>query len=311
MIKKPEELDFSDKKIRAIIAGLPGTGKTTLALSAPKPLLIDLDNGIDRVEARHRKDTDVVSSYQELLDDLVPKNLNSYETIIIDTGGKLLELMKGKIDSKGKRSDGSLSLQGYGSLKKIFSNFIKYLETLNKHVIYIFHATEVRLENDMTGLRIRAEGSAKDFIWDNIDFGGFIEMKGKKRTINFSPCERYYAKGTHNLKGSFEIKNLDGANANEKNDLLTKLFAKIISDLDNEVQEVAKYDKTMLLKKEIESVENVESLNAMFEKVTKAKHYLTSKEELWNVLNIQAQKVGAEYDKSTKTFCLCDTEPTK
>ena len=34
-IKKPAELDFSNKKFMCIISGQPGLGKTTLALSAP------------------------------------------------------------------------------------------------------------------------------------------------------------------------------------------------------------------------------------------------------------------------------------
>ena len=70
MIKKATELDFSNKKFVIIVAGVPGIGKTTLGLSAPKPLLIDLDNGVDRVEACYRKDTLLASTYEELLDDL-------------------------------------------------------------------------------------------------------------------------------------------------------------------------------------------------------------------------------------------------
>ena len=66
MIVKPTQMNFETKKIAMIIAGLPGTGKTTLALSAPKPLLIDLDKGVDRVEVLYRKDTLFVDSYEDL-----------------------------------------------------------------------------------------------------------------------------------------------------------------------------------------------------------------------------------------------------
>ena len=311
MIKKPSELDFSNKKIRMIIAGLPGTGKTTLAESAPKPLLIDLDNGIDRVEARHRGDIDVVVSMEELMADLVPKNLVDYETVVIDTGGKLLELMKVqaiKTSPKNARSDGALSLQGYGAIKKLFSEFITYVETLDKHIIYVFHATEVHLDNDLTGLRIRAEGSAKDFIWDNIDFGGFIEMRGKTREINFSPCERYYAKGTHNLKGKFQIPSLDNG---EKNLLLTNLFDKVRDDLNIEVTEKAKYDEIMEIAVDVKACEDIDTLNKLFKQVTTLKHILTTKEELWDMINKQADKLGAKYDKEQKVFSLCDAVATK
>lgn len=49
-IVKPTEMDFSNKNIIMIISGLPGTGKTTLALSAPDVLLIDTDEGMARVK---------------------------------------------------------------------------------------------------------------------------------------------------------------------------------------------------------------------------------------------------------------------
>ena len=48
-----------------------GIGKTTLALSALRshPLL-DIDDGVSRVEARYRTDTLVANNYEELLKDL-------------------------------------------------------------------------------------------------------------------------------------------------------------------------------------------------------------------------------------------------
>ena len=48
-IKKSSELDFSNKKISFLICARPGVGKTTLAESAPKPLIVDLENGIDSI----------------------------------------------------------------------------------------------------------------------------------------------------------------------------------------------------------------------------------------------------------------------
>ena len=56
MIQKPENMITAEKRIRMLIAGYPGIGKSTLALSAPKPLHIDCDFGVDRVEPQYRKD---------------------------------------------------------------------------------------------------------------------------------------------------------------------------------------------------------------------------------------------------------------
>ena len=55
MINEPNEMTFDSKKFSMILYGSPGVGKTTLALSAPDPVLIDFDRGISRIKAEHRR----------------------------------------------------------------------------------------------------------------------------------------------------------------------------------------------------------------------------------------------------------------
>ena len=302
MIKKPNELNFSNKKFAVIIAGVPGIGKTTLALSAPKPLLIDLDKGVSRVVARYRTDTAEVDTYEELCNDLQNSDLSSYETIVIDTGGKLLEMLKPvviKEDAKNGKRDGNLSLQGYGAIKRKFAQFVAFIKGLGKHLIFVFHATEVSLADDITGLRIRMEGSSKDEIWDDIDIGGFVEMIGNKRTIGFSNCSRYYAKGTHGISGVYDIPTLDNGS---KNDFLSQLFKTIQLELNNENLEASKYNEVMKLVDDIKKCQELENLNKMFDVIKNTEHHLTSKEELWFALTEQAKSLGFTYNKEKKSF---------
>lgn len=275
MIKKPNELNFSNKKFAVIIAGVPGIGKTTLALSAPKPLLIDLDKGVSRVVAKYRTDTDEVGTYEELMSDLQNSDLSDYETIVIDTGGKLLEMLKPVViteDPKNGKRDGNLSLQGYGAVKRKFNQFVSFVKGLDKHLIFVFHATEVTLDDKTTGLRIRMEGSSKDEIWDDIDIGGFVEMVGNNRTIGFSNCTRYYAKGTHGISGIYDIPVLD---KNVQNDFMTKLFSVIQEELKNETIETSKYNEVMKLKNDIFSIDTLENINAMIDTLKNTQHYLS------------------------------------
>lgn len=72
MIRNPNDIQEGAKKIRMLIAGYPGIGKSTLALSAPNPLHIDVDFGIDRIEPRYRKPYIQPQSYDEILGDLTP-----------------------------------------------------------------------------------------------------------------------------------------------------------------------------------------------------------------------------------------------
>ena len=48
LIKKANELEIPTI-VKMMIYGQAGMGKSTLALSAPKPLLLDFDNGVKRV----------------------------------------------------------------------------------------------------------------------------------------------------------------------------------------------------------------------------------------------------------------------
>lgn len=304
MITKPTQMDFSNKKFNIIIAGVPGIGKTTLALSAPKPLLIDFDKGVSRVEAKYRQDTLTANSVQEVRTELTTTDLSDYETIVLDTGGKLFELMKPEIikeNSKAGKSDGSLSLQGYGIAKRKYHDFLEFLKSLNKHLVIIFHASEVVLDEEtkLTGLRIRIEGSSRDEVWDDADLGGFLEMKGNKRTIGFSNCDRYYAKGTHGIQGLYEIPNLKEGKANT---FLTDLIDKAHADLAQENKEFFEYKKVMASKVLIDSADDLEKLNKALNTICGLTHRLTSKEELWFALTERAKALGAHYDKAGKQF---------
>ena len=52
LIKKSNELTISPT-LKMMVYGQAGMGKTTFALSAPKPLLLDFDNGVKRVNLQH------------------------------------------------------------------------------------------------------------------------------------------------------------------------------------------------------------------------------------------------------------------
>lgn len=306
MIKKPAEMINTENRFRVLIAGYPGIGKTTLGLSAPKPLLIDVDFGINRTMASVRKDYIQPETYEELLQDLVPNNLVDYETIVIDTGGKLLELMKNyviKNDIKNAKKDGTLSLQGYGAVAREFTRFMNYIYfDLRKHCVIIFHAVEEK-QDEETKLRILVEGSTKNTVWQNVELGGFIEMRENKKTIGFDNCERYFAKSSFGIKGNHVIPELDG---NIPNDFLTKLFeqankniqeeSKVFEVERNEYQEVM--DKYIPIIDEMTS-ENVQEVSDLMQTI---EHKLTSKKELTDRFKKKLVSLNMQWNKETKQY---------
>lgn len=239
MIRNPNDIQEGAKKIRMLIAGYPGIGKSTLALSAPNPLHIDVDFGIDRIEPRYRKPYIQPQSYDEILGDLTPINLQDFDTLVFDTGGKLISLMSLwaiKKDPKYGQRDGSLSLKGYGFVGKEFVRLMDYcFYELQKNIVIVFHATEEK-DGDNTRLRIKVEGQTKNNVWEPMDLGGFVEIYGNDRTIGFSNCERYFAKGTRGISG---IRKIPALGPTSPNDFLTKLFAEYNAKATAEVEQNA------------------------------------------------------------------------
>lgn len=321
MIVKPESMTFADKKIRMLIAGFPGIGKTTLALSAPKPLYIDVDLSAERInrevlnlaagvtqprdydELRH--DLGIGASDMELM--TVRQELAEFETIVIDTGGKLLTIMGQygrSIEPKYGQRDGSLSLKGYGWLGKEFQRFLDHcIYQLDKHIVIIFHTVEEK-DGDDTKLRIKAEGSSRNSVWEVMDLGGFMEMRGNQRTIGFSNCERYFAKGTRGVSGVYTIPEL---RPGVPNDFLTRLFEQYNAASAHEAEKAAAdkavYEDAISLAVSIlEGVVDADSANKAVSSFAAIPHALTSKKETDELWRNHIKSLGLFYDKVLKAY---------
>ena len=327
MIVKPESLTFADKKIRMLIAGFPGIGKTTLALSAPKPLYIDVDLSAERINREVLNLAEGITQprdYEELRRDLgmggsdlelqgAKNTLAGYETIVVDTGGKLLTIMGQygkKIEPKYGQRDGSLSLKGYGWLGKEFQRFLDHIiYELDKNIVIVFHTVEDK-DGDDTKLRIKAEGSSKNNVWEVMDLGGFVEMRGKQRTIGFDNCERYFAKGTRGIHGVLAIPELAPG---VPNDFLTKLFAQYNAISAEEQEKAAAnqkaYDEAMDKGTAlINAITDIDTANEALSTIGSMPHALTSKKELGVLLTQKAKEFGLFYDKVLKKYTPASKE---
>lgn len=307
MIRQPNEVQTKAKKIRMLIAGYPGIGKTTLGLSSPRALHIDIDHGIERIEPLWRRPYIQPNSYQEVIDDLIPVNLTDFDTLVFDTGGKLLDLMKPwviKNDPKNGKRDGSLSLQGYGAVGREFTRLMDHcFYALDKHVIVLFHAVEDK-DGDNTRLRLMIEGSTKNTVWIPMDLGGFLEMQGNDRTLGLSNCERYFAKGTRGINGILKVPELA---PNAPNDFLTKLFDMYERKTQQDAQvledEQRKYEAAMAAGKEIiAEVIDAQSANAQMVAFKAVDHALTSQRELKVLWNRRMKECGITFDAAQACY---------
>lgn len=308
LIKKPNELTQSKIKLKGLVYGQPGIGKTSLALSAPKPLLIDFDNGLRRVSKQYQTDSVQIDSYQNLLDILTKENISNYETIVIDTLGKMIDRIGDWLavsNPKVKQSDGQMSMKGWGNIKGEFQRLLKLLEGKNKSVIFIAHEKEEKTGDEVMKRPDVAGSSGKDIVKE-LDFMGYMSMKGGKRTIDLAPNEAYYAKNSLELNSFLEYAPLNGIN-----DFLSKKIFEAYEEKLKEDEVLRKnYDILIAnIEKTIVELKDLEGLNNYY------LGFYNKHEKLWSsylveasLLKTKVEELGCEFDKKAGKFKAKITE---
>ena len=184
--------------ICSVIYGQPGSGKTTLALTANNPVLLDFDEGHHRASVAGDPSVLKVKQWKEI-SAIKDEDLEEFQTIIIDTIGTALtklgtDLMR-REPSLGR--NGNLTIQGWGRLGYEFRTFLGRMRSQGKDVILIAHLKETENDGQVTE-RIVASGSSKDEVYHQADLmGRIIPVKsGKKvsRVLTFSISDAAYAK---------------------------------------------------------------------------------------------------------------------
>lgn len=300
----PDKMDFSNKNLIMIISGLPGVGKTTLSLSAPDVLLIDADEGMARVTPAHRKDSSISKTYEELLEDVKVAE-GKYKTIVIDTCGALIDMLKDwavRTDTKASKSSGGISLQGFGVVK---TEFLRFSAELRKkfNVIFLFHESKEK-QDDNIFYDIVCEGSARTLVWQPADLGAHLHIVNGERYLGFTPTMNYNAKSAYGIKGLIKVPELK---AGEPNDFMTKLFATVKANISAESatlkpQQEA-YDKAMKTGlMYIGAIDTPESATEVWAELKKIEHALTSEKELKAAFAAKVKELGYTYDKGKQCY---------
>lgn len=178
----------------------PGLGKTTLAFSAHKPLMLDFDRGAHR--AANRGDSVQVDSWEGVTA-ISADDLADYQTVVVDTAGRALDLLSADIIRRNPKMGrgGALTLQGYGALKSEFTAWLKHLRTMGKDVVLVAHSSEDKSGDDLIE-RIDMQGGSKGEVYKVADAMGRLTMvPGKKfPVLNFSPSDAAFGKNPGQLE---------------------------------------------------------------------------------------------------------------
>ena len=305
-----DELKVEEQNLTFLFFGSPGVGKTSLGYSADNSLMLNLDMGAHRVKPEHRigKDTSVCKTFDEVKAD-VEYAKGKYKTIVIDTGGALVEMLKQYVvdhpqDFKGgAKATGGISLQGYGFVKTLWNDFTRTLRQ-NFNVVYIFHEQAEKNGDDGTFYSIVVEGAAKNVVWQSADLAARFFINNGQRYLGFTPTEQYSAKSSFGIKGLVEVPELKEG---EPNDFLTKLFAKVRENLNAEsaalAPQKAQYAEAMAeAKKACDAVNKPEDVAPAAQFIKSLPHALTSEKEATAMLKARLAELGIVWNKTTKAY---------
>ena len=249
LIKKSNEIKVV-KNIKIMIYGQAGMGKSTLALSAPRPLLLDFDNGVKRVNTNHLGDQVgivQVESWNDILYLLSsPNELNEFDSIVVDTIGKMMDYII------AYRCNGyQPRIQDWGAINNDFKWFTNALSGLNKNVIFVAHR-DTRKEGEETVFIPALREKNYNSIVTELDLLGYLEMKNEnglqKRTITFDPTSRNDGKNTCQLPGIMNIPTILDRNGNvtAANDFIEKqIIAKYNAMIAVKEKKIAEYNEVL------------------------------------------------------------------
>ena len=303
---RPEERDYSEDHFITIISGLPGVGKTTLACSASNVAIIDVDNGMKRVKPEHRKDAIVVNTYEELLEDMRSKEIAEKETIVIDTTGAFIELLKNwamRNNSTAVKKGGGISIQGFGIVK---SEFLRFSNEVKKthNLIYIFHTSKSKDKEGNQIFELMCEGATREIVWQPADLGAYLYISDNNRYLGFSPTQEYSAKSSYGIKGSIKVPELkDG----DENDFLNILFETAKKNIKEEAQTFkllkTEYDSAIKAGKEIISrITKPDEITQAMKDIKDIKHSLTSEKELKSLFKEKIKQEGIVWNGAKKVY---------
>lgn len=158
--------------ICTVIYGAPGVGKTSLGLTADRPVLLDFDLGVQRAVGREGKAAVRVSRWADI-EGLQRADLDGYSTVVVDTVGRCLDRLSEDIIARNAKhgSGGALTLQGYGQLKSRFAQWLRAIQGYGLDVVLIAHATEEQRGDDTVD-RLDAAGSSKNLVYQTADVMG-------------------------------------------------------------------------------------------------------------------------------------------
>lgn len=147
--------NIATPRMKVLLYGLSGMGKTTMAASFPRPLFLDLEGGmlstrrVQPVLRYPRNPKESVKSYPQVVDfyNLVAQEKNpQFETIVIDSLNELQLLVTQYVVTKftgvKRQYNDQMTLADYGKANRDFAKVVRLFLNLPYNVVFTAASTQ-------------------------------------------------------------------------------------------------------------------------------------------------------------------------
>lgn len=204
---------------RAVIYGIEGVGKSTIASKFPNPLFIDLESGTDHLPVSRAPKPESFSMLGALILDLT-KDIMGYKTVVIDTIGAAERLaiesvcFELQVPALGGQGDYGRT---YNKLEEKWAKLLDVLTVLSKttgaHVVLLAHAQTKKFELpeeagafDKWEINLEKKTNALTKKWsDMLLFAAYNTLvedgkaQGQERVLRTTHHAAWDAKNRHSL----------------------------------------------------------------------------------------------------------------
>lgn len=164
-----------DHKIKALIYGPAGAGKTVFAGTAKKAIYASAEGGLLSI-ADKKPEFVEIKSLKDLLGlySFLSNEDHEYETVVIDSITEINEIIKSEIE---KRTGRALQLQDWGEVASKVSNVLRAFRDLPMNVLFIAQENYINDEQKIKKIVPELNGKSATSIARYMDVVGYIHVE--------------------------------------------------------------------------------------------------------------------------------------
>lgn len=284
-----------DTTWNGLIFGSPKSGKTSLAASFSKPILIDLDHGAHRVASKNRAGLDVaaVENWADFEALCADDALKDYKTIIVDTFGAAVDMI---IRDK---FGGIMNPAKWGTVKSDIMRVASQLKMTGRSILWLAHESEDK-SDDKIIKRPQCQGKAKDELMKMLDFIGHTTKQGNDFVLEFGGDDSIYVGNTFGFKNRYVLPDIRVENNTFGRDVIEAQIADFLAN--EEEQNNALAEKMTECRDLITNATSADDFTKALTAITGAELTQGAILKLKHELADKATECGCVWNKDTKAF---------